>query len=88
MKYIEVVHITWINSEAFNDWTPLTDIGNTFSEIHTAGLLLHQSSEMYLISSTYDPYADALNAAIAIPAKCVKKIEVLTTIEMESDDGR
>lgn len=83
MRTVEVVHVKWIDSEAFNDWCPITEMPNTFTTIHTIGMLIHQSSDMYLISSTYDVEVDSINASIAIPAKCVLSLYTITSVDLE-----
>lgn len=83
MRTMEVVHITWIDSEAINTWTPIIELDSDFKEIHTIGMLVHHGHEMCVISSSYDPGLDSINAAICIPTKCIQKIETISVINLE-----
>lgn len=85
MRTLEVVHLTWVDSEALNSWTSVTDIREELKLIHTIGMLIHQGHEMYIVSSTYDPDSDHINAAIFIPVKCVRSVKTLSVVHLDED---
>lgn len=80
MKSIEILHVTWVDSDSINEWSELAEIDHELKEIHTVGMLMHSTPEALYLALSYDPETDSVNAAMHIPKGCIKKIEALWTL--------
>ncbi len=84
-RILKVVELRWIDSTAINEWSEIADLTHEHDEIVTVGMLIHQDRDTYLIASTYDSEQDSINAAIWIPAACVRKVRVIGTVAIKTD---
>lgn len=84
-RIIQVVHVTWVDSEALGEWQALGGLTHKHEEIQTVGMLVHSDADTYLIASTYDGESDSINAAIWIPRACVRTVRPLGTVVINAD---
>lgn len=83
-RVLPVVHIEWVDSEAINRWQEVMELDHEHMTIHTVGMLIHKDADTYLIASSYDPDLDSINAAIWIPAGCVRKVRTLCRVSLKT----
>lgn len=80
---LEVVYITWMDSQASNTWEKISEIEKKFDTIHSVGFLVHQDEEMYLLAVSVDPGSELVNAYMQIPAKCVLKVKPMGVLKLD-----
>lgn len=83
MRSIEVVHLTWVDSETIQGWSALDEVDTKLREIHAVGFLIHQDKERFVLSIGYDQVNDHANPILVIPKAAVKKVKVLCAITMK-----
>lgn len=79
-RYLEVLEVRWVDSTACAEWTPTAELRTRLHEVVTVGLLIHQDAESYFIATSYDAETDSINAAIQIPAVCVRTVKQLAMV--------
>lgn len=82
MRVMDVIHLTWIDSESLNEWTAKSDLLDPFTEMHSVGLLVNENDERYVLAVSYDPDGESANAIMYIPKRAVRKVRRLCTIKM------
>lgn len=84
-RTIQIVQVSWVDSEALNQWSECASLKHELEEIQTVGLLIHSDEKVYLIASTYDGSNDSINAAIWIPRACVRTVQPLGLLRIRSE---
>ncbi len=77
---MKVVHVTWLDSEAFSEWLEVDSMSHGMDTVHTVGFLIFETPDAYLIASSFDHGTKSVNAGIWIPRVCVVGFEILTDI--------
>lgn len=80
MRILDVIHLTWIDSETVTGWSEVIDLKYTLKEIHSVGLLIHEDEEKFVVAVSYDEETDSANGIMYIPKCAVRKAETLCTI--------
>lgn len=78
---MEVIHVVWVDSEAFNDWTEIEEAIEPLGETHSVGFVVDRNRDFVLLACSYDPETNSVNAAMKIPQKAIKRIKHLCLIK-------
>jgi hypothetical protein len=83
MTSLDVVHLTWVDSESLNEWTHVDELTGPLSMLHAVGFLVHQNTEFYVLCVSYDPLNECANGVMAIPRACVKSVQSLSAVKVD-----
>lgn len=78
----KVVHVTWVDSDAVNEWTPIKEVDGKMQPTHSVGLLVHQDAECYVLSTSFDATTSSINAFIRIPSRAVTSARILCSLNL------
>lgn len=77
-KLLELVYVTWIDSECEIGWESADAVLKPFEVNHSVGFLIAQDEEKYVLVGDFDPETRHHNRFIRIPKVCVKKFRLVT----------
>jgi len=84
-RFLELVMVSWIDSEAQVGWSECSDSLSDFQLNHSVGYLIGQDPDKYVLAADYDPEGDHFNRVMRIPRVCVKNLRTITIIPIKQN---
>lgn len=78
---MRVLHVTWLDSEAANEWTRLEDLDDVLEVTHSVGLVVKESETFILMALSYDPETSSINSFKKIPRLAIISERSLGSID-------
>lgn len=82
-RYLEIVYILWVDSEAEVGWEEVPSEVPPFECNRTVGFLLSEDMEKYVVAGDYDQENDHSNRRMSIPKVAVKKFRTVTIVPLK-----
>lgn len=79
---LKVALVTWIDSEAANEWSAVDEISDELDTTYTVGFLIKECDLFILMALSYDPSTQSINSYKKIPRLAVINIKMLKQIEI------
>lgn len=82
MTSLDVVHITWLDSQSVSDWSDIDAIDSELLLTHTVGCYLMSTDNSVVVALSYDPQTDGVHSVKHIPIVAIMDLWLICSIQI------
>lgn len=82
MKALNVVHIEWLDSGIYAEWTDVSDLDQTLGVTHSVGILVEEHDSFITLVLSFDPESESVNNLMYVPKCAIIRRETLCLIPL------